>query len=114
MRKSNKIPVTQIDGSKNTTIEVDLNTFSLDIIKACCYRFSNNFFSSLKTEGLNALVTFNFPENTSPEKEREVLHEFNHDLIDQDIREKVYNKTEMVRNLILANAFSNSRLADSE
>lgn len=114
MNNLDKIPVSQVDGSKDLVLEVDLNTFSLDIVKACCYRFSNRFFKSIKTEGESALVTFNFPAEVSPDQKKEVLQSFDHDLIDQDLREKVYKKTEMVRNLILANAFSNSRLSDSE
>lgn len=92
---------------------VDLNIFSLDVIKKVCYKSS--FFSSLDIDPLNeqkVVVSFSFDEEFTEELQKRFFMDFNQDLVDEDLRGKVKEETEVIRNLILANAFSDTTLVD--
>lgn len=107
------------------TVEAELNersttvclaAFSLDIVKKCCYRFAAKHVSGLEVtkDGAHAAVKFLFPREIGKAQQEEILSHFHRDLIDQELRERISAKTEVVRNLILANAFANTSLISDE
>lgn len=90
-----------------------LHTYTLDTVKKSCYRFSSSYFVSLESSDVEAIVTFRFPSTVNTSQEEDIIERFQQDILDQDLRESVASQTEVVRNLILANAFSQTDLLDN-
>jgi His-Xaa-Ser system protein HxsD len=104
-----------VGARRQRVVEVCLRTFALDAIKKSCYRFSDRHFEELKAEegGDKAKVTFSLPSTVSAQEEEALVQRFLQDVLDQDLRERIAEKTEVVRNLILAHAFANTALVES-
>ena len=92
-------------------IQVDLKLYSIDTVKKVCYKFSDRYFSDLilKTDN-QAVVQFRVPDTITKESFAALKADFAQELIDQDLRNKIFNETRVTRNLILTNAFSNTKL----
>lgn len=95
---------------------VCLRAYDLDTVKHTCYRFTARHYAELSIDesGTAALVLFRFPSAVTAGEEERLLAQFHEDLLDQDLRARVSAQTEVVRNLILANAFANTSLVDDE
>lgn len=94
-------------------ILVDLHIYSIIAVKKACYKFTADCSIQIKTDDTNKLrVTFVFPLNTRSEIQNKLIDEFHNELLDQDLRERISKETELVRNLILAEAFSKTRLSE--
>lgn len=94
--------------------KVCLKTYSLETVKKTCYRFSSSHFYQLESDGHQAKIIFHFPSTITSTEEQEIVERFHQDILDQDLREIVSRETEVARNLILANAFSQTDLVESE
>lgn len=75
-----------------------------------------NFFSvdfeTLDNNKVRAILNFNSDIN---DKDAEIiLNDFKTEVLDQDLRETIKNKTEATRNLIIAHAFSNTEINKDE
>lgn len=95
---------------------VCLRTYSLETVKHTCYRFASRHHGGLSVDETSevACVTFRFPVSVTVQDEERVIELFHQDLLDQDLRTRVSERTEVVRNLILANAFANTSLTGDE
>ncbi len=95
-------------------IKVDLGVYSLDALKRSLYRFSDRFSSNVTVESGNAVCALSFPPSASSEFIAVALDNFRKELLDQDLRERIRNDTEAVRNLILSHALSKTGLIGDE
>lgn len=92
---------------KEKTLKINKSLFDLDVIKKVIYRNAGEYQVELDTDDNNFVIRFYF-EDISDEKWSDISNSFHRDFIDQDLRQKIFSETELVRNLILANAFSNA------
>lgn len=108
--------VSNVKGNRKRAEVVSLRAYSLESVKKTCYRYANSGFVKLDIDdrGQSALVHFRFPTTVDANQEQQIIDSFNQDLVDQDLREIVSKKTEVIRNLIFANAFANTSLTDDE
>lgn len=109
MNEENHKKLSNWDEVLNTSI------YSLNAIKKVCYQFSSNF--SVKLEKLdleNVKITFSLTEPIDGKQKEKIVNAFHQALLDQDLRETVFNETEGIRNLILAHAFSKTTLIKSD
>lgn len=92
------------------TLTVDLRTWQLTTLKKVLYRLGRTTNSSLSIEGDRAVISFAaslpFPETFEAD--------FNRDLLDQDLRERIAEETGPLKNLILAQVFSKTNLLDPD
>lgn len=110
-----RIPIASTTGTTSSReVRVCIKTFSLETIKATCYRFAASGYHSLSVDESSgqAVVTFCFPEGMSEEVEEHRVDEFQQALLDQDLRRIVSERTTLVRQLILANAFADTMIVD--
>ncbi len=86
---------------------------SIDAVQKAFYKFKRFHASDLTIIDSDYIsVTFNFPINLVDDEREKILNDFRHEVIDSSLREKISSETELVRNLILANAFSNAPIGD--
>lgn len=106
---------TDIDcAATERTIYVDLRVFSMNAVKKTVYRFCSKYSADIVSEGPTRLrVTFT-PRDGSEPADRNVEADFKSELLDQDLRERIYAETEPVRRLLLAHALSRVPLIDPE
>jgi len=114
-----RIPLSRVANAKVTRDRIEsvcLRTYSLEVIKKTCYRYASRHFSKLRVteDKAAASITFNFPSTVSPAQEQQIIDSFHQDLLDQELRELVFKKTEVIRNLIFANAFANTALVKDD
>jgi His-Xaa-Ser system protein HxsD len=96
-------------------IQIDKDLYSLDAIKKTIYRFADRFQAYLETDANNNyVVRLDFTSDIDAQKKRTLLDDFNRELLDQDLRQRIFAETELTRNLILANAFSNAPIGPEE
>jgi His-Xaa-Ser system protein HxsD len=98
-------------------LSVSLKLYSLEAVKKTAYKFTDRFgvfLSSPEDDDGKVVVTFNNENESVRENFDLVYDEFCNELLDQDLRGTVVEKTEGVRNLILAQAFSKTSLLDSD
>ncbi len=111
------LPSPSTEGAVRERVErVCLRTYSLETVKHTCYRFGSRHQNGLSIEENEdaALVTFRFPRSVTVQEEEGLIESFHQDLLDQDLRGRVWERTEVIRNLILANAFANTSLTSDE
>jgi His-Xaa-Ser system protein HxsD len=95
-------------------LRVDLDVYSLESLKRSLYRFSDRFSSFITVEARVAVVALTFAPGATSEFVSAVLDSFRKELLDQDLRERVRQETEAVRNLILSHALSKTGLISDE
>ena len=98
---------------KPITIRIDLTVYRLNAVKKAAYKFGDRCSIEIcSTDEHDVIVTLR------PKKLLESLQqlrgEFMNEVLDQELREVVATETEAVRNLILAQAFSQTSLLDPE
>ena len=92
------------------SLYVDLAVYSLDCIKRSAFRFTDRFAVDLSVDGSTAECTLIFDQHISDEVADLTVAAFRKELLDQDLRSKIWDETKMVRNLILSHAFSRTGL----
>jgi len=100
--------------TKEQRLDLDLEAYSLDSVKRSAYRFSDQFAFDLVVEGRVARCTLIFPDAVSAEAIETSVVAFRKELLDQDLRQAIRSETANVRNVILAHAFSQTRLVSHE
>src|SRR5579862_6273414 len=93
------------------TLEFDPKIYSLTAVKKAAYKFGDRCHVQIEKVGeRQTRVTLR------PKRTMENLHflagEFRNEVLDQDLRETVAQETEGIRNLLLAQAFSETSLLD--
>jgi His-Xaa-Ser system protein HxsD len=91
-------------------MEFDLRVHSMNAVKKTAYRFSNRASASFSQSSEFILVVVFSVERSAELQEAEILKE----LLDQELREIVAEETKMVRDLIMAQAFSKISLVDPD
>jgi His-Xaa-Ser system protein HxsD len=89
----------------------DLNLFRLSAIKKAAYRFTDGFavhIEQLDTSNIRVSLTLR-PGISRP---RLAADSFENEVLDQELRETVADETRGVRELLLAQAFSEIQLVD--
>lgn len=106
--------VRNVTASRKRVETVCLRAHNINAVKETCYRYASRYYSQLQISDneKEALVTFAFPSTINTEEEERVIASFHQDLLDQDLRERISEKTETIRTLIFANAFANTSLTD--
>lgn len=105
--------MTNVPRSAGVSFELDLAIFSLTSIKKVAYRFGDRCYVELTAPTENTLrITLN--PKTAVVRDDELEGEFRNEVLDQDLRERVLTETEGVRNLLLAQAFSQTSLIGNE
>jgi His-Xaa-Ser system protein HxsD len=101
------------DGS--LSILLDLAVYTDTSIKKASYKFAADCSILLLTHASNQMkAILSFSENTGLETKKTIARALCNEIIDQDLREKIAKETEATRNLILAQAFSQTSLLTQE
>jgi His-Xaa-Ser system protein HxsD len=95
-------------------VTFDPAVFSLDSVKAACYRFSDRFSPSIEIRNSTIVCQLKFDSRFSEASIPAEIDNFKKEVLDQDLRQKLKVETEAVRNLILAHAFSKTGLIADE
>lgn len=95
----------------NSTLIFDPTVYALIALEKAAYRFSDRFTCQIKTTQTEMQVTLKPKrENMSEETHQTALDDFQTEVLDQNLREKIKLETAPIRNLILAHAFSRTGL----
>ena len=84
--------------------------FSGDAVKRALYKMSDRFTADIRQDGNYFICEIIFPPNKSEETKISDMAIFRKEVLDEDLREKIRKETELIRNLILAHAFSRTGL----
>ena len=92
-------------------LDIDEEVYSLNVCKKACYVLMRLLSCEIKKTGshIRILATSGDECSYSAEEAKALLLD---ELLDYSLRETISNKTEDVRNVILSNAFSNTKLVD--
>ena len=90
-------------------LRVDPEIYSIEVCKKSCYALMFLFSSKISVESKQLVINASINQETTetiPQLQELLLDE----LLDYSLRESISLKTEAVRNVILSNAFSKTRL----
>jgi len=96
-----------------TEVKFDLAVFSVDAVKAACYRFMDRFSPSIELRDGAICCLLQYDSKLAEASVLEIEN-LKKEVLDQELRLKVKNETEPIRNLILAHAFSKTGLIADE
>ena len=88
----------------------DRALYRLDAIKKACYRFLADY--NVHIDDHETAVTVTLVERTQGKPKRFDADQLSTEVLDQELREQVLTETQSMRDLILAQAFSNMPLVD--
>jgi His-Xaa-Ser system protein HxsD len=92
-------------------LRLDTRDASTAAIRAAAYRFGDVFSVHLEPVAENVVAArCTFPQDTSQAHVDSTMREFERELNDQILRERVREETKHVRAVILAHAFSRTQL----
>jgi His-Xaa-Ser system protein HxsD len=92
----------------------DLNVYTLDVLKRAAYRYINIFSINFEVKNNLVICALHFTNKSTADQCSYYADQYKKEVLDQDLRNTIKNETEAIRNLILAQAFSKTRLVDSE
>lgn len=92
----------------------DGRVFSVEAVKSACYRLAGLFDAEIVLDGDSIVCRVTLRASFSQEAMNEAFTRLRREVIDHDLRIRIRNQTEPVRNLILASAFSRTGLISSE
>ncbi|MCI5054841.1 MAG: His-Xaa-Ser system protein HxsD [Flavobacteriales bacterium] len=96
----------------SSKVVFDGSVYSLDSIKRALYKFADKGLFELKKSDSEVVVeVVSLSDGQCAES---LLGQLRNEVIDQDLREMVKNETQSIRELILANAFSKTKMVSSE
>lgn len=99
----------------NATLEFNPNIYAIDVIKRAAYKFTDRCaFEFEYVDELKVILNITFLAIANDETQKDIINQLHNEILDQDLRRIVSAETEQVRNLILANAFSNTKLINPE
>ena len=95
----------------NSTLVFDPAVYALIALEKAVYRFSDRFTCQIETTPAGLQVTLKPKRgDMSKETHQAALDDFQTEVQDQNLREKIKLETAPIRNLILAHAFSRTGL----
>lgn len=89
---------------QTTTIQFSKEIYTVDTIKKAAYRFTNEASFVFNIVDNNIICDVTLVKDDSDPSEFSLR--FNNEVLDQDLREKVANETESIRNVVLSYTFS--------
>lgn len=96
------------DTGVSRKVVVDTSVYSLDTVKKAAYRFLDRFAADLSINGNQIVCSLTFQRGVADTAADAIIQDFQRELLDQDLREKVGAETAPLRNAILALAFSSA------
>ena len=97
----------------NSALVFDPAVYALMAIEKAAYRFSDRFICQIESTQAGLKVTLKPKrKDTSEEAYQVALDDFQTEVLDQNLREKIKLETANTRNLILAHAFSRTGLVE--
>ena len=102
------------DARKERTVELDSRVLSLIAIKKAAYKYLNSFVCDISVQENAIRCVLSFTNSISEEACVQLVEDFKKESLDQDLRERLKEETESVRNLILAHAFSKAGIVSNE
>jgi His-Xaa-Ser system protein HxsD len=100
-----------VSDKRRFELSVDVDVYSLEVCKKACYALMSLMSCQLEKNGEKVLIDARVNTDVSQD-ESELMELLLDELLDYSLRESISSKTEGIRNVILSNAFSNSRLID--
>jgi len=97
-----------------TEVIFDKAFFSPETLKKAGYRFIDQFSVDFSSTEHSYVCRLAFKTNKTTEAIAALIKDFRNEVLDQDLRERIKQETEPVRNLILAHAFSKTSLVQHE
>ncbi len=97
-----------------TEVRFDLAVFSVDAVKAACYRFIDKFSPTIEVRDSAICCLLQFDSKLTEAAVASEIENLKKEALDQELRLKVKTETEPIRNLILAHAFSKTGLIADE
>lgn len=105
--------IVRVNG-RTAFVEADIGVYSLLALKKAAYRLANRctvVFGPL--EGSRLHLEFSCTHAQSENDVQQAVHQFFEEALDYDLRERLSAETAPLRNLILAHAFSRTKLVQS-
>src|SRR5262245_43386229 len=102
------------DARQERTVEFDSRVLSLTAIKKAAYKYLNAFVCDIRVQEDAVRCVLGFTTSRSEETCVQIVDDFKKEILDQDLRERLKEETESVRNLILAHAFSKTGIVSDE
>lgn len=101
--------ITTKDVTNLVVIKVDKSMYTLDVVEASTIPLSVFTTSTIIDDGDNYKVEIKKDEDSDLSL-LDIEKAYKNNLIHESLRQKIFDKTEMERNLILAYTFSNTKL----
>lgn len=112
--KMKRIDIKLEDDLSKKTLEIDLTVINLNSVKQAAYKFTDLCSFIFEQKNKRLFVTINFLKIMDQNEKEDIVNKLYNEILDQDLRQIIADETEHVRNLILANAFSNSELIEPD
>lgn len=97
------------------TVLFDLQAYSIFAVKKAVYKFAADCSAILNKSEENTIeVHLSFPDELDKTAQKSIVRALCNEVIDQDLREQIFQETEATRNLILAQAFSKTNLLSED
>ena len=93
-------------------VEVDANVYTLLACQKACYALMQYMSSKISTADCSVILEV-FPTRDCDKSVDELKELLFDELLDYSLREKIFEKTDAIRTLILSNAFSNTKLVET-
>lgn len=102
------------DRPQQLLIRFDDRIISLPAVKKAAYKYINSFAVDFSLKDSEILCSLTFSAPTTEEDSSRLAEDFKKEALDQDLRERLKNETEPIRNLIFALAFSKTGIVGDE
>ena len=86
--------------------------YNIDALKKAAYKFIDEWYVHLDIQDKNYIVQF-IPRDTSMENE-DVIRLFENELLSQEVRNVVFNKTHTLRELLVARAMASTMVVGDD
>ncbi len=94
------------------TVSFDSSVFDLDTVKKSAYKFSDLVSFDIRTSKNEIVCELTLLDKKTTDSLENIVKKLKNEILDQDLRKKIFDETEIVRNVILAHVFSNTGLQD--
>ena len=98
------------DETAKVSLQFDPEVYNLGVLQKAALKFTEFCAFDFRTEPSGSInVEISFPFSVLPDSEQ-IVGQFKNEVLDQSLRARIASETESERNLILAYAFSNTKL----
>ncbi len=99
---------------KTLSVSFDSKVFCLAAVKKAAYRYLHAFTTGISIVDGRIDCKLSFSSPVTDAEGLRLVNELKKEVLDQDLREQLQARTEAVRNVILAHAFSKTGLISDE